>query len=141
MDDNALIFILNYAFSINVGFTLTDELPPDSPSFSLPQSKRVFVNMNWQNKKELPFIAAHELGHVLNGDNTQKLLYYTTSATKIKIEYEANKTGIDLLLKFCESADLMYDNYLTFMDDFGVPKTLTTLVKKRLTEWLLQNMD
>ena len=51
MDDNALIFILNYAFSINVGFTLTDELPPDSPSFSLPQSKRVFVNMNWQNKK------------------------------------------------------------------------------------------
>lgn len=55
MNNDAFDYLLNYAWDKKIGYELTRELTPDSPSAAYPEEKLVIINMNWPNEKELPF--------------------------------------------------------------------------------------
>lgn len=124
--DNVINYLLNYATKHNIRYKLTEALPSSFPSCAFPKSRRVMINMKWRNPHELPFQIAHELGHVLNGDNGVR--YYESFPTRSKTEYQANLTGIRLLLKFCADNDINVDNPLSFAERFGIPEYLENAV-------------
>ncbi|KRN77934.1 ImmA/IrrE family metallo-endopeptidase [Ligilactobacillus acidipiscis] len=132
MNNDAFDYLLNYAWDKKIGYELTRELTPDSPSTAYPEEKLVIINMNWPNEKELPFQLAHEITHVTNGDDTQsKLYYHTTYKGKYGVEYKANIGGIELLVPYHfaeiepESADIDQ-----FIDAYAIPQYLRDYVIK-----------
>lgn len=121
---NALItYLLNFVMSHNIGY----ELVPCSKDFTskaLSESRLIIININWANQNEIPFIIAHEIGHIMNGDTGVR--YYDSGP--INSECHANIYGIKLLLQYCEKHDITIDNPVSFCETFGVPMKLDYIV-------------
>lgn len=117
--NNIMSFLINYGFDRGISTVLTDKLPTDFPSSSSLKKQAVLINMNWPSKNEIPFILAHELGHLLNGDNGVN--YYQSGNVHSKTEFEANKTAISLLVDYCQANDIEFDNPIQFCERFGIP--------------------
>lgn len=73
------------------------------------------VNNRWHNKNEIPFQLAHEISHMLNGDEGS--LYYCSPASHTKIERGANDKDIDLMYRY------------------GIPSSLEENVKRRCASY------
>ena len=116
--DNLIAWLLNFAWDHGIGYVLTRELSPATPSCVSPVENTIIINMNWRNQKELPFQIAHEIAHCLNHD--VGICYYTTSM-KIKTERAANLKAIQILQHYCVLNDIDYCNYVSFAERFGVP--------------------
>lgn len=129
--NNLLSFLINYGFDHGISTTLTHKLSPDFPSSSSKAKQKVLINMNWSNKSEIPFILAHELGHLLNGDSGVN--YYRSPTVHNKTEFGANSTAINLLIDFCHRYDLYFNNPIQFCEQFGVPAELEYIVANKLT--------
>ena len=137
MNNDAFEYLLNYAWDRKIGYELTQDLTPEAPSFASPEDNLVVINMNWSNKKELPFQLAHEITHVTNGDDTQaKLYYHTTYKSKFGVEYKANVGGAELLIPFHFSEiDPESANVDQFMDDYVIPPYLRDNVINEVREY------
>lgn len=116
--DDLITWLLNFAWNRGIGYTLTRELSPTTPSCALPQSNQIIINLNWHKEKELPFQIAHEIGHCLNHD--VGACYYTSSS-KSKVEHQANLAALRILLYYCDLNDIDYCNYVSFSNRFGIP--------------------
>lgn len=119
--DDVIRWLCKFAFDHKINVTL-DKLSfsDDVPSCVL--GKSIIINTNWRNPNELPFIFAHEIGHVLNEDEGR--LYYSTATAHTKIEAAANERAINLLVKYCNCEDLLPENYIDFMELYGIPRQL-----------------
>lgn len=124
--NSIMSYLINYGFDRGISTTLTHKLPSDFPSSSSSKKQKVLINMNWENKPEVPFILAHELGHLLNGDTG--INYYNSATIHNKTEFTANKTAIRLLFNYCEDYDIEFDNPIRFCEQFGVPTELEYVV-------------
>lgn len=121
-------WLVNFAYDHKIGVTL-DNLHFDQEVPSCMFGNSIIINMNWENQDELPFITAHEIGHVLNED--QGPLYYCSASAHNKIEAAANEKAIDLMLNYCVSMDNLISNYTDFMYYYGIPNCLNDKVKER----------
>lgn len=130
--DELMTWLSNYGFDQQIGFIFTHNLAPDTPSQSDGTNRLVVLNMEWFPHYELPFALAHEIGHILNGD--QGINKYCAETVGTKKEYQANLTGIRLLLKYCDLHDINIDNPVNFCENFGVPEKLDYVVKLILGE-------
>lgn len=128
--NNVMSYLINYGFDRGISTTLTHKLPSDFPSSSSSKKQKVLINMNWDNQPEIPFILAHELGHLLNGD--KGVNYYNSATIHNKTEFAANKTAIRLLLNYCEDYDIEIDNPIHFCERFGIPTDLEYIVALKL---------
>ncbi|MBN7275548.1 ImmA/IrrE family metallo-endopeptidase [Ligilactobacillus pobuzihii] len=133
--DSVVEYLLNFALDKGFGFILTDKLKPDTPSCANPQQNKIVINTNWRNKNELPFQIAHEIGHMLNGD--EGTLYYNTYSSHSKIENNADNKAIDLLLDYCVDMDKTNSNYSDFMYYYGIPNYLEQNVKRRYANYFI----
>lgn len=88
--------LLRFAFDHDVGYVLTRDLQPTTPSMADCESRIIVINLDWHNPKELPLMIAHEIGHVLNDDSG--VLYYATPASHSNIEDNADNAGLRILL-------------------------------------------
>lgn len=122
-------YLLNFAFSKGFGFILTDKLKPSTPSCANPKQNKIIINLNWHNQKELPFQVAHEIGHMLNGD--EGILYYSSYSSHSKIERSADDKAIDLLFSYCLDMGKVTINYSDFMEYYGIPNYLEQNVRQR----------
>lgn len=111
---------------------LTHELSPFSPSCANTQQKMVIVNTAWHNQQEIPFIFAHEIGHILNND--KGISYYQSATIHTKTEYQANLKAIELLAEYCRFHDVAINNPVRFCEDFGIPSRLDYLVASVFAE-------
>lgn len=114
-----LEWLMNYALDHHIGVITTRMLASDTPSQSDGNNRVVIINMSWQKHDELPFVFAHEIGHVLNGDTG--IHKFCASTVKTKTEYQANATAIRVLLKYCQSNDIDVSNPVEFCERFGIP--------------------
>ncbi|EEW53085.1 putative toxin-antitoxin system, toxin component [Limosilactobacillus antri DSM 16041] len=128
--DKLISYLINYGFDHGISSTLTYELPPDFPSSASSKYKKALINMNWHNKWEVPFSFAHELGHIINGDDG--INYYHSFTVHSKTEFEANKTAIDIILAYCRDNDIPTDNSNTLCEQFGIPFKLEYIVALKL---------
>lgn len=126
-------YLLNFAFSKGFGFILTDKLKPNTPSCANPKKNKIIINMNWHDKNELPFQIAHEIGHMLNGD--EGILYYSSYSSRSKIERSADDKAIDLLFSYCLDMDKVTTNYSDFMEYYGIPNYLEQNVRQRYANY------
>ena len=86
--DSLIEWLVNYAFDHNIGVVLTPALQPHTPSTSDGTTRLVVINMNWYRKTEIPFALAHEIGHVINGDQGVHA-YTATLKTRAKRKYNS----------------------------------------------------
>lgn len=128
--NDVMTYLINLGFDHGISTTLTDKLPSDFPSSSSLKKQKVIINMNWKNCHEIPFILAHELGHLLNGDNG--INYYESGTIHNKTEFQANKTAIVLLVNYCNQNDINFDNPVQFCEQFGIPSELEYVVSMLL---------
>lgn len=125
--DSLIEWLVNYAFDHNIGVVLTPALQPYTPSTSDGTTRLVVINMNWHRKTEIPFALAHEIGHVINGDQG---VHAYTATLKTKEEYAANVTGIRLIKDYCLRNEMRFDNYVVFCQQFGIPLELDYLASQ-----------
>lgn len=116
-----MTYLLNYAMAHDIGYDLVP-CGKDFTSKALPESRRIIINTDWANQDEIPFITAHEIGHIMNGDTGVR--YYDSGTINSKSEYHANIYGIKLLLRFCNDHDITFTNPIKFCEQFGVPMKL-----------------
>ena len=131
--DEVIEYLLNFALKHGFSFVLTDKLKSSTPSCADPSHNKIIINTNWQNKNELPFQIAHEIGHMINND--KGILYYTSFASHSKIEHSANVKAIELLFNYSVSVDEVASNYNDFMEYYGIPATLESDVRQRYAEY------
>lgn len=118
--------IVNYAFDRGIGVVMTHQLPAQFPSSASDEERKILVNLNWRKQTEIPFIIAHEIGHLVNGDSGVN--YYSSATIRSKSEAAANSFAIGLLMEYCQAQGLVVDNPVTFCERFGVPASLDYLV-------------
>lgn len=128
--DDAINYLLNFAMNQKIGFVWTNLLAPDTPSAADCKEREIVINANWHNQKELPFMIAHEISHILNKD--MGVLYFTSSSSKSKIESNANSEGVQILIDYCDKLGIEYHNINKFMDTFGIPSNLEYVVMDKL---------
>jgi Zn-dependent peptidase ImmA (M78 family) len=128
--DDAINYLLNFAMKQKIGFVWTNLLAPDTPSAADCKEREIVINANWHNQKELPFVIAHEIAHVLNKD--MGILYFTSSSSKSQIESNANAGAIKILVDYCDKLGLEHYNIIKFMDVFGIPANLEYMVVDKL---------
>lgn len=58
------------------------------------------MNLNWEDKQEMPFQLAHEMAHIFNNDEYNQILYYTIVRSHFKVEQNAYSSAIDILLLY-----------------------------------------
>lgn len=122
MDEN-LRLVLNYAMDHQIGFQCTDVLSPITPCGSNPKRRMILINTNFHDKIQLPYQAAHEVGHVLNQDEG---CLYMFSYSKASAEGGANKRAIDILIPMY-FADINQEdaNVQRFLDAFHIPSKMS----------------
>lgn len=128
--DEIITKLMQYAFDHNIGMVMTHELGDHTPSASRPDNKMIVINLNWYDKREIPFQMAHELGHVINQD--EGILYYSSFSNRSSYERAANMTGLDILIPiYVDVTGYSCDNISPFMEQFGIPAYLGGDVIKR----------
>lgn len=120
--DDMLTKVINFAFDYHISIETHNDWPTDWPPVSIPEQHRIMLNTRWQQPDEMVFAAAHEIGHVLNGD--VGTLYYDNSRVKSDTERDADRTAIRVLYDICkedEDFDPAFFNPLEFMVNFKIP--------------------
>lgn len=127
--------VLNWGFEQGVGYQLCYRLSPVTPSGSNPKSKTVVINMNWHDPAQLPYQAAHEIGHVLNQDSGS---LYMFTPSKVRYEGEANKRAIDILVPiYFEDVYPEDANIQEFLDSFHIPEKMRDWAKDSIQRYYL----
>ena len=117
--DDVLQWLLNYCLKNKIGIIYDNNLPPTAPSDSYCNPRLVIFNDNYKNVNEKPFMLAHEIGHVVEGNSE----YYHLAYLGIeKGEFSANRFAINLLALYCFENDIWYETYYDFAKSFGIPK-------------------
>ncbi|MCM6819799.1 ImmA/IrrE family metallo-endopeptidase [Pediococcus pentosaceus] len=133
--DNLITYLCNYAFDHDIGYQLDRiSYDPEDASFYLNLTNTVYINMNYKNKKEIPFQFAHELSHALNGDKGSN--NFCSNAFYIREECAANKRATKILLEYCDLNGLTFYNSTEFMDVFGIPSKAGYVVNNVFEEKL-----
>lgn len=135
MTNNDIIMdLMNYAILKNhITVLLSSELSPYTPSLAKTDDRTVIVNMNWHDRKQIPLQFAHELGHIINGDESYHPLYFSFLQSDYKVELSANRFAIEKLLPYYlkdKEADSI--NFNDFMTMFSIPEHLENIVQQEI---------
>lgn len=123
--DNVLKYLLNYALENKIGFITIPNAEPDWIPVAIPEKRLILVNMQWHNKKELPFMVAHELGHIMN---EQPCSQYSSNTLLLKAERAADNFAIGLLIKYCQEDNISFNDPYNFMEQFAIPEKYSNQV-------------
>ena len=135
MDNDVIAYLMNIAFDNKIVINFFDNLDPDTPPGSDVETRRIAMNSKWHNESDIPFQLAHELGHILSGQQSTKILYFTPY--KYGMELEANEYAIDLLLPLYLNDKEKDDvNNHEFMSYFNIPYHLEDIVIREIKKLL-----
>lgn len=111
-------------------------LSPITPPGSSFEYRSVVMNLNWHHPSEIIFQFAHELSHVIHGDQGDIVYYHASFTGKESVEYKANVGAVRLLVPFfCRETDKENVNQQRFMKAFDVPSYLSGVVTKELKKY------
>ena len=130
--DEIITWLLNYALDHGIGVITTADLSPEVPSAAFATERKILINLKWKNKNEVPFSIAHEIGHILNGDDGNFLL---TSTAHSKAEHDANIVAFQILREWAESHDVDVSEPYLFMSCFAIPCKLSDQVAEEYARY------
>lgn len=133
--DDIMTDLLNYAlWNHHIRVILSSEPGPYTPSVTHTKSRTIIINTNWHDKRQIPLQLAHEMGHIINGDQATRPLYFSMMQSDYTSELAANRTAIKLLLPFyLRDKSIENVNSQDFMDAFSVPSHLESVVKDEIS--------
>ena len=83
-------------------------------------SRVLIYNTTWHNQREIPFQIAHEIGHILNGDDG--VYYYSTDRSAQICEGDANRTALHIIVPmYFDGVEPENANLHCFMEDLQIP--------------------
>lgn len=114
-------YLMNYAmFDLNIGVEFTDKLPSFAPPISYNEPGRLIImNAKWIYPAQIPFLLAHEIGHVLHEN---ACFYHISDLTANKGEASENIFAIKLLQKYCIENEFHFGSIYQFARCFGIPQ-------------------
>ena len=117
--NNLINWLMNYCLDHQIGAVLTNELPDTvgGKSYIIP-ANLVVVNNRWHDKLEIPFIFAHEIGHIKTGIPCS---YHASIINTDKGEADANKFAINLFMEYCKENEFNFSTYYNFAKSFYIP--------------------
>ena len=128
--DNLVQYLLDYAFDNGYGFILC-RVGLDDPSASYPDKRLMVINTNLSDPNELPFIIAHEIGHLmLKHERTD---FDQSAFSGIKTDAQADAFAIRLIANYCLENDCYFDSWLKFAEIFCIPKRVYYLFDRITT--------
>lgn len=119
--DKLMTYLMNYAmFEHKIGVEFTDKLPPFAPPISYNKpGKLIIMNAKWLYPMQIPFLLAHEIGHVLHENEK---FYHLSSINTAKGEASENLFAIKLLQEYCIENEMHFADCYKFAKCFGIPK-------------------
>lgn len=112
-----IAWLYSYAFKHRIGaFQLITE--PEYSSLADKSKRLIIINTNWQNKKELPFIIGHEIGHIMAGDPG---LSYYCGTTLTSNERRADLFSLNLIFEYAAAQFDCFEEPIQFLQQYGIP--------------------
>lgn len=128
--DCVISYLMNFCYDNGIAVVYDSTLPSEAISKSYP-GNLIVVNGNWKPKSEVPFIFAHEIGHVI--ENTP-VFNNLSVLGKCKGENSANLFAIRILFDYCCQEGIYFDEITTFAKCFGIPRDMYYLLPQLTTE-------
>ncbi|WP_103751724.1 hypothetical protein [Lactobacillus panisapium] len=114
---NLIAWLYSYAFKHKIG-VLQIFTKPEYSSLSDKSKRLIIININWKNKKELPFIIGHEIGHILAGEPGLSN-YCGTPLTPN--ERRADLFSLSLIFEYASNQYDSFDEPFLFLQQYGIP--------------------
>ncbi len=117
--NDLITWLMNYCLAHGIGAVLTNELPDNvgGKSYLIP-ANLVIVNNKWIPTTEIPFIFAHEIGHIETGIPCS---YHASISNTSKGEADANRFAINLFMEYCKENEFNFSTYYNFAKSFYIP--------------------
>ena len=90
MDNDAIAYLEKRAVDYHIDVDWTDGLNPFTPPACSVLTRKILMNRNWHNPISIAFQLAHEMSHIINGDDSDFVFYNATFTGKQSVEYKAN---------------------------------------------------
>ncbi|ERL64001.1 hypothetical protein L248_1648 [Schleiferilactobacillus shenzhenensis LY-73] len=89
------------------------------------------LNSNWYQRNALPMHAAHEISHILNGD--EGVLYYRNYYSKAGAEGAANRSAIKILVPlYFADVEPEDASSVQFVDALCIPGNLQDWIEEEI---------
>lgn len=113
-------------------------LSPITPPGSSFEYRSVVMNLDWHRPSEIIFQFAHELSHVIHGDQGDVFYYHACYTGKESVEYKANVGAVKLLVPFfCQETERENANPYRFIKMFNVPTYLFNVVSREIKDYYI----
>ena len=132
-EDELINYLFNYAIVRDIGHVCY-KVDPYYPSLAWKEKREIGINMNWHNQAEIPFIIAHEIGHIMIGGPSLKQLCCTTYGTDIGEEKSADIYSLHLLFAYSCKQGNDFSEPTSFMQAYGIPSRMSTEASKLFTK-------
>lgn len=127
--DEVMKWLMNYCMDHGIGVVYRNDLPEDAPSVSYQNPNLIIFNDQYYEDIAKPFMLAHEIGHVMNGNPGCNGLINGIG----KEENIADTFAINLFLEYCSDQDIWFDNIYDFAKAFGIPSDKYYLLEKMVS--------
>ncbi|MDT2640415.1 ImmA/IrrE family metallo-endopeptidase [Enterococcus dongliensis] len=101
------------------------------------EEQAIFLSNKLLNKNS-DFEIAHELAHCIKKHGELSAYYYATSYSRQKLEFEANRIAIEILM-FIWSSDYDFEkehlNTVKFMEYYNIPWNLESYVRESMSNY------
>jgi Zn-dependent peptidase ImmA (M78 family) len=125
--------LINYAEEHNISIQMQPLKPHTKPKCNTELSM-IIINSTWWNPREIYFQIAHEMSHIINGD--EGVYYYSTDRSAQICEGDANRTALHIIVPmYFEDIDPDQANVHQFMTDLQIPVWLEHEATEIISEY------
>lgn len=110
---------------------VTDKLEKYDTDICIPSLNTVVINESYVTSVDVAFRLAHEMSHIIFGNDDQNAVYAFSIGSNKYSEVAADRNAIKMIAKFIyQDTPLEYRNWANFMTAFGLPFCLEDMVKE-----------
>lgn len=118
--------LIKFAIANNISVTFLPGDPYD-PAISLKKARQIYINANWHNPAEIPFIIGHEIGHVMMGE--QGIIYWSKLGGFCSEEKPADLYSLKWIYEYSKKHADHFSDPGAFMQSYGIPWRMAHAVK------------
>ncbi|MCR1879136.1 hypothetical protein [Limosilactobacillus reuteri] len=112
----------------NITISVENQWPSDWVPQSQNEMRHIWYNPNWLPIRERPLTLAHEIGHILSGDEVSFSCNYCS--INEKAEGDGDLIAIMLLLDYCRTHDITFETKQQLIEAFQIPTSMTESVDR-----------
>ena len=140
MDNDAIAYLEKRAVDYHIDVDWTDDLNPFTPPACSVLTRKILMNRSWHAPVSVAFQLAHEMSHIINGDDSDFVFYNASFTGKQSVEYKANVGAVKLLVPYYyQDVEKENANVYDFINQFDVPSFLAGVVREQTKEYYVGN--